>query len=257
MADRPRDDGWWQASDGKWYPPELLDAPRPQWPTTEQVPVVPRSTSTDLPSATPAIVAIIVASVMSALAAFGGFNLASVVNASSEPAFVNGEPTHVSETGTWAFAIGLQYLSLAVSAILLIVFLFKTSKAFGARGASSRSWSSGWTIGAWFIPVGSLIIPRFVFGELEKIAQVPYGGVPIEDRWKQYSRTSVADLWWFMWVAGSVVTWVGTVGGNVSIDDDGAFASFVTIASTSSILIAVSGVALVISLRNLARAASQ
>ena len=28
MADRPRDDEWWLASDGKWYPPELASDAR-------------------------------------------------------------------------------------------------------------------------------------------------------------------------------------------------------------------------------------
>jgi hypothetical protein len=257
MADRPRDAGWWQAADGKWYPPELLDAPRPQWPTTEQVPVVVPNPATVVPSPTPTIVAIVVASVLSLLGAFTGFRLASVIRASGDPAFVDNEPTYVSETGLWASTSAMQYLSIAVAAVLLIVFLYRVSKALSARGPEGTTWGKGWTIGGWFVPIANLIIPRLVVGELEKIVQVPYGGVPIGSEWRKAPRSVVSDIWWLMWVAGQTTTWVGTVGGNTSLDDNGTFTAFLMVASISSLLVAGSGVALSVTVRTLARDAAR
>jgi hypothetical protein len=74
MSDMPQGSGWWQASDGKWYPPELRPgpaepAPQPtpvtQPPAAEQVPpaatappaaaeqVPPAATWTSQPEPTP------------------------------------------------------------------------------------------------------------------------------------------------------------------------------------------------------------
>lgn len=257
MADRPRDAGWWQAADGKWYPPELLDAPRPQWPTTEQVPVVAPNLATVVPSPTPAIVAIVVASALSVLGAFTGFRLASVIRSSGDPAFVDNEPTYVSETALWASTSALQYLAIAISAVLLIVFLYRASKALSARGPEGTTWGTGWTIGGWFVPIANLIIPRLVVGELEKIAQVPYGGVPIGAEWKRAHRSVVSDGWWLMWVAGQATTWIGTLGGNAALDDNGTFTAFLSISSISSLLIAGSGLALVVTVKTMARDAAR
>jgi hypothetical protein len=66
MADEPQGLGWWQASDGAWYPPELHpDAPPPSAPTTPIAPIeapptfaapppVPGGPAWDAPPAPPA-----------------------------------------------------------------------------------------------------------------------------------------------------------------------------------------------------------
>jgi hypothetical protein len=194
---------------------------------------------------------------MAVLGAVAGLRLSSVINASGAPAFVDGEPTHISETGTWAFATAIQYLALATAGILLVVFLYRTSKALAARGPDAMTWGKGWTIGGWFIPLANLLIPRLVIAELERIAQVPFGGVPIGASWKQAQRSVVTDVWWLMWVGGIVVSWLGTVGGTAATDDNGRFTAFLTVSALSSLLIAGSGVALIVTLRSMARHASQ
>lgn len=256
MADRRRGDGWWQASDGKWYPPELLDAPHPQWPTTDQVPVVVAPTSTSVPSPNAAIAWIIAASAVTALTALAGLNLASVIRSSLEPPLVGNEFTHVGETGLAVLGLVAQSIVSVVSGILVMIWLFKASTALDGRGPMGRSWSSAWAVACWFIPFASLVIPKMVFSEMEKIAKVPYGGVPIGDRWRAYTRSTVADLWWFLWLAGSVLPSVGYYVGVLSDGGNDAIAWALTIASMGLFLAAGSGVALVATLRRFVREAN-
>ncbi len=46
MSDQPGS-GWWQASDGKWYPPEAATQPQPQLQPQPQVPPAPGRTSSN------------------------------------------------------------------------------------------------------------------------------------------------------------------------------------------------------------------
>lgn len=257
MADRTRGDGWWQASDDKWYPPELLDAPRPQWPTTDLVPIVVAPTSTMVVSPNSAIGWTLATSLASVLTALGALNLASVIRSSVEPVVVDDAFTHVGETGVVVLALMAMSIGSLVSAILLIVWLFKTSNAMDSRGPIGRSWSSGWAVGGWFLPLASLIIPKLVFSEMERIAQVPYGGVPIGERWKPYPRSRISDLWWLMWVSSSVVGFAAYWIGTLSEGDNDPIAWALTVWAFSLLLTSGAGVALAATLRHFVRAANQ
>jgi hypothetical protein len=112
-------------------------------------------------------------------------------------------------------------------------------------------------IGGWFIPGANLIIPKMAFGELEKIAKVPYGGVPIGDRWKRHTRSQIGDLWWFMWASGSVIGWITTIATNVSLEDNGSFSAFLTTSALATLLAAVSGIPFIMAVRSIERDASQ
>lgn len=257
MADRTRGDGWWQASDDKWYPPELLDAPRPQWTTTDLVPIVVAQTSTMVGAPNAVVAWILATSVASVLTAIGALNLASAVRSSFEPVVVDDAFTHVEET--WVVVLAFMAMSVGslVAGILLIVWLFKTSNAMESRGPIGRSWSSGWAVGGWFLPLANLVIPKLVFSEMERIAQVPYGGVPIAEQWKPYPRSRISDLWWLMWVSSSVVGFAAYWVGSLSAGDNEPIAWALTVWAISLLLTAGAGVALVVTLRRFVRVANQ
>lgn len=257
MADRTRGDGWWQASDDKWYPPELLDAPRPQWQTTDLVPIVVAPSAATVSAPNAAIAWMLATSAASVLTALGALNLASVIRSSPDPVIVDNAFTHVGETGVVVLALLALSVGSLVSGILFIIWLFKASNAMDRRGPIGRSWSSGWAIGGWFIPLASLVIPKLVFAELERIAQVPYGGVPIGERWKPYPRSGISDLWWLMWVSASVVGFVGYWIGTLPEVENEPVAWALTIWAISLLMTAGAGVALVVTLRSFVRAANQ
>ncbi len=59
-----------------------------------------------------------------------------------------------------------------VGAVLLMVWLNLAYKAGQSRGAIDRTWSSGWTVGAWFIPFANLAIPKLVVNEVDRMSRL-------------------------------------------------------------------------------------
>lgn len=59
MSDTQQGWGWWEASDGKWYPPELhsdYSPPRPPPPTTSHTPAIAASHHVEEAAAVPEVV---------------------------------------------------------------------------------------------------------------------------------------------------------------------------------------------------------
>jgi hypothetical protein len=258
MADRSRGDGWWEASDGKWYPLELLDSPVPERSTEVQVleDVVPPETAVPVVLSLAAGAAVLVSATAHASVALAGLNLVSAMSANTGPSFVDDLPVNRTEYGIWAVATLFSLLALVVAAILVMIWLFRFSKALDARGTTGRTWSSGWTIGGWFIPLANLVIPRLVVGEMERIASVTYANEFIGESWKRYRRSAMGDLWWLMWVSGNVVATFGEFGRIFGPDDDGRFAALLAVTSIGYIMMAIGGVALFIVIRTMTRSAN-
>lgn len=198
MADRPRDDAWWIASDGKWYPPNLqpdlsaahvVDAQSPR--ALVGSAVVPRLLTR---IATGALVA---TSITFVVAAFLGLQYGTALRSAS----VSDESRASAEEVFLGWS-SLAVFAMVVTGALILVWTFRTSKAFDARGATNRRWNRGWTIGSWFIPLASFVLPKLVFNELEMISQVPFVRDEIGDQWKEESHSAVGDLWWLLWVVG-------------------------------------------------------
>lgn len=258
MADRSRGDGWWEASDGKWYPLELLDSPLPEWSAAVRAPeaVVVRDTSVPSSLSLAAGAAVLVSATAHASVALAGLNLVSAMSANTGPSFVDDLPVNRTEYGIWALATLFSLLALVVAAVLVMIWLFRFSKALDARGANGRTWSSGWTIGSWFIPLANLVIPRLVVGEMERIANVPYRNEFVGESWKRYRRSAVGDLWWLLWVSGNVVATFGEFGRIFGPDDDGRFAALLAVTSIGYVMMAVGGAALFVVIRTMTRSAN-
>jgi len=198
MADRPRDNTWWIASDGKWYPPTLQ-------PEADVGPssVIESSRDANTSTAVPRVLTLVVTTSLAATAAafafgaFFGLRYGSALGSASASAQ---DRASAEEVFLGWSSLALVMMALTGGAVL--AWTYQTSRAFDARGASGRRWRGWWTIGAWFVPLASLILPKLVFNELEKISQVPFDGEEIGDRWKGETRSTVADLWWLLWVAG-------------------------------------------------------
>jgi hypothetical protein len=247
MADRPRDDTWWIASDGKWYPPTLEpDA------SVEVVAAVDTGPDTDGSVAVPRTLTLIVTtaigatSAVFAVAAYLGLRYGSALNSASSSV---GDRASAEESflGWSSFAL----LALVVSGAALLGWTYQTSKAFDARGASGRRWRGWWTIGAWFVPFASFVLPKLVFNEIEKIAQVPFLGEDIGERWKTEARSSVGDLWWLLWVVGLFMLQATQVLLTDPSFDEGTIAVASSLSGVAHGAIAAAGVALIVVLRRI------
>jgi hypothetical protein len=258
MADRSRGDGWWEASDGKWYPVELLDSALQEWPAAPPLAAerVPDETSIPETLSIAAGAAVLVSAIAYAGVALAGLNLVSAIGANVGPSFVDELSVNPTEYGIWAVATFLRFLALVVAAALVMVWLFRSSKALDARGVTGRTWSSGWTIGGWFVPFANLIIPRLVVGELERIAQAPFTDTAVGEAWKQHRRSSMGDLWWLLWVSGNIVATFGELGRIFGPDDDGRFAALLAMTSIGYVMMAAGGIALFAVIRSMTRLAN-
>lgn len=240
MADRPRDDDWWLASDGKWYPPEL----RPDSPDWDRDPTDTTGGGVALSGALTNAVSILVgvASALLMVAAFFGFRYASELPALGDDA---GSVTRDPTASELAFAgwLMLAGVLLAVAAVTTLVWIFQASRVADARGATGRRWRGGWAIGVWVIPIANFVLPKLLFNELEKVFQVPFDGVPVDDAWRSRERTGLADLWWALWVGGSAVSlwsWFSGPGAEATAGD--VLASSVRLTSITMLLTAAAGV---------------
>lgn len=104
---------------------------------------------------------------------------------------------------------GLALLAGLVVWILLMIWMNQAHKTTQQLWSGRRQWSSGWTVGGWFIPVANAVIPKLVLGEIERIALAPRSNGIVSDASRKATSTSlIGKLWWITLVVGAVVTGV-------------------------------------------------
>ena len=175
MSDTPQGADWWLASDGKWYPPTARPgAPLP--PPPPPAPPPPPGGISSRPSKVPSGLSGTLQGFMwtaaatlaiSALLGIGGFGaLDSAWNS-------NGSWQAVEDTddAIRVFWLLQNFLALVIF-VLIIVWSHRAYSVSEALRASNRSFSSGWAVGGWFIPLANALLPRLVLRDIEKaIAQ--------------------------------------------------------------------------------------
>ena len=121
---------------------------------------------------------------------------------------IDGEEVTVSELDSsddhQALA-GLAQLGLLL--VSTIVFLRWFSAAYRnllPLGATSRRFTPGWAIGAWFIPILNLWRPKQIANDIWRASEVdapPDQG----DAWRERPVSPLVTWWWAAWVAGGIV----------------------------------------------------
>jgi hypothetical protein len=249
MADRPRDDDWWLASDGKWYPAALGPADAPE------IPAGTIRAATEISRSLTVVVGAVlsIASVVLVVAAIAGFSYASALQKFSGDLLDSERDSLKAVELAWAGWTGLALLLLVITGVLVMVWTYRTSKALDARGPIGRRWRGWWTVGAWLIPFANLALPKLVFNEIEKVAQVPYEDVPVGEAWRSYSRSQIGDLWWLLWLGGVVPSQLTQILLGDPASDAGRLAILVNISSFTYILFAGAGITLVLLTRRIER----
>ncbi len=93
----------------------------------------------------------------------------------------------------------LYSLAAIPLAVVMIVWMWRAHKAAEWLAPGPRKWSSGWAIGAWFVPFASLILPKLVIDETERIAVAPRVNGRAVD-WKASKTSPIGWGWWVLWV---------------------------------------------------------
>jgi len=209
MSDRSQGEGWWLASDGKWYPPEprpaAAAAPAPPWAAPPQARL-----STGLHTA--------VGVFMYLTAAAAGLGVIAMANVIPKVDAWWKAPigSDADELAAWQDASDLvQGTSgfLAVCGLVLLILLMvwgnRAYRSLERYGAGGRSWSPGWAVGGWFIPLGNMVIPRLVLSEIERIPHPDNGPAPVADRWRERPLLGAGLGWWIGLIASAVIVGVG------------------------------------------------
>jgi hypothetical protein len=294
MSDSWQGPGWRQGPDGKWYPTEELPAtPTPHLPPGADPagPPPPASASPpppgDIwsqpppspPGPSPALQpqgdpsALLPRSVSPALAIalqvmFWAAGVGALVVAATallaKSAFADywGSGTRSAYDG-WVDAdmvLGVvTLLNLAVDVgllVVLIVWAWQAHRTTSWLSPGPRRWGVGWTIGGWFIPCASIVIPKLVLTETERIARQPGPRSSAADL-KRVSVSLVGSFWWWLYVASNLLSarlsfTQGDLSGSATLDSGSIHLTY-TLQALGSGVAAVSAVLGALYVRDISR----
>jgi hypothetical protein len=106
--------------------------------------------------------------------------------------------------------------------VLLIVWLWRAYSNTRVFGAGPWRWGRGWTVGAWFIPLANLVIPKLLINDAWRGADSRAPGNPM---WRRLPVAGVVTVWWILLAAGRVLLQVADAGATV-VDDMGDVVPF-------------------------------
>ena len=200
---------WWLASNGRWYPPRTSDVPAfsTNYRGAAQSPSVPpvsRGLSGTLQGffwAVAGLSAIIAISSLVGLVAFNTFwdarpgSLAEADAADN----LNSADSAINSLGGVATIVAIAIF------VLIIIWTYQAHKATQVLCRGTRTWSSGWSVGSWFIPLANAVIPKLVLTEIEKIALAHRTHGLVGEDWRKHPTAATGWLWWIFFVVGTAV----------------------------------------------------
>lgn len=89
-----------------------------------------------------------------------------------------------------------------VTGILTIRWWHRAYRAILSAKPVGLRWSPGWAVGAWFIPIGNLIISKLILDEIDRVSRAAEAG---DSDWASQPRLALTGWWWLLWVGGLVV----------------------------------------------------
>jgi hypothetical protein len=104
---------------------------------------------------------------------------------------------------------GLMVLVGVVVFVLLLIWANSAHKASQELWHGERKWTSGWSVGSWFIPFGNAVIPKMVLNEIERIAFSPRSGGRVANDFRSTSTSIVGWVWWLASILGYALNLFG------------------------------------------------
>ncbi|MEV5954359.1 DUF4328 domain-containing protein [Streptomyces sp. NPDC051987] len=108
-------------------------------------------------------------------------------------------PTDASQHRSGLISMVFVYL-MTLATVLFLVWLARSRRNAHESAHEAAVPSTGWMIGAWFIPVVNLFAPRRIVLDIGRA-----GSVSWEKR-----ETTLVNLWWAAWVAHALVALVAS-----------------------------------------------
>jgi hypothetical protein len=94
--------------------------------------------------------------------------------------------------------IFIYLMTLAI--VLFLVWLARSRRNAQELSPRASVPSRGWTIGAWFVPVVNLFVPRRFLLDIGRASSAS---------WEKKRDSTLVNLWWVAWVTHAVVLVVG------------------------------------------------
>ena len=104
---------------------------------------------------------------------------------------------------------GVMLIVGIVVFVLLVVWSNRAHAASQELWLGERTWSSGWSVGGWFIPLGNAVIPKMVLDEIERIAFAVRSGGRADEAWRTVSTSAVGWVWWLAMIVGALLNVAG------------------------------------------------
>lgn len=200
MSDVAQGEDWWLASDGKWYPPSSRFSLQPPSPPPPPPPPIGYRGPVWL---SPTLTAWVRGLLWLCGAACGLVLLAAAASLSRFDQYVSAGigrdyralDDWLDVDATWGlFNLLLSGMSL-VAGVVFIVWMYKAHMVTRTHRPVLRSWSTGWTIGAWFMPIANWVLPRVVLTEIERLATDIHVREPNQN-WQRHRTASSGWVWW-------------------------------------------------------------
>lgn len=147
-------------------------------------------------------------------------------------------------------AMSLILLAWLPAFVLVVIWMNKAHKATQLLWRGPRQFTSGWTVGGWFIPIGQLWIPLLVLNEIERLATAPRAGGAVTPQWRNQRLSGFGAWWWICLLGAAALPAVGaSIAADAEFELDVAY-SLVAAGYTSAAIAGVLGAA---HLRSLSR----
>ena len=222
MSDAQQGPDWWLASDGKWYPPQSRSLPPPPAPPGLRLPDK-SSIGNHLPGWLQGLLWS-----SAALLSLSGLFVLIAVNAAEKYFYkdMRAIDEWVDAEDTYTTLFGLSVLLGIASFVLLIIWTYRLHKVSSAHiDRRDRKWSSGWSIGGWFVPLANFVIPGMVISESIQVARARQR-TGSGTNWRRIPRDSLLIYWWVLYGVGILLNQAIGFANSIEIVTDDDFSTY-------------------------------
>jgi hypothetical protein len=93
----------------------------------------------------------------------------------------------------------MTLLAMLTIFVLLVIWMWRAAKNNEVLGRTNPRLSSGWAIGAWFVPLANLVMPLLVMLDLWRGSDP--ASPPGDPLWRTRSASPLVGWWWGLYLA--------------------------------------------------------
>jgi serine/threonine-protein kinase len=123
---------------------------------------------------------------------------------------LSGEPSGPGAPSPLANGVfAAEGIVLLVTAVLFLLWFRRAYRNLAALGARGLRFAGGWAIGAWFVPILSLVRPKQLLNDIWR-ASDPDLPVDNDGSWRRKPVPSVLTWWWLAFLASMITRAITT-----------------------------------------------